>query len=170
MRNGIALQVPRMLAAAAFAVSLAAGAANRDKVLHLATFDIETLDPHQFNDEPSLKVYSGGYGGTMTGYAELIQLYSPEPPTVNTTRFKLRAYDEAMEQYLRSATSEGQIVAARTMSELARNYMPILPAIFRLENNYVQPWVLGFSPPVFQSYWKYLDIDLAKRRQSANGQ
>jgi ABC-type oligopeptide transport system substrate-binding subunit len=116
------------------------------------------------------QIYNGGYGGTMTGYAELIQLYSPEPPTVNTTRFKLRAYDEAMEQYLRSATPDAQVAAARTMSEMARTYMPILPAIFRLENDFVQPWVLGFSPPVFQSYWKYLDIDLAKRRQSANGQ
>ena len=116
------------------------------------------------------QIYSGGYGGTMTGYGELIQLYSPEPSTVNTTRFKLRGYDEAMEQYLRSATSDAQIAAARTMSEMARTYMPILPTIFRLENDFVQPWLLGFSPPVFQSYWKYLDIDLAKRRQSANGQ
>ena len=116
------------------------------------------------------QIYSGGYGGTMTGYGELIQLYSPEPSTVNATRFKLRGYDEAMEQYLRSATSDAQVAAARTMSEMARTYMPILPTIFRLENDFVQPWVLGFSPPVFQSYWKYLDIDLAKRRKSASGQ
>jgi len=25
--------------------------------------------------------------------------------------------------------------------------------------------VQGFAPPVFQTYWKYLDIDLARRRQ-----
>ncbi len=112
------------------------------------------------------QIYSGGYGGTVSGYSELFELYSPEPSTVNTTRFKLKEYDAAMEQYLRSPTVDGQVVAARRMSELARNYMPILPAIFRLENNYVQPWVQGFSAPVFQSYWKYLDIDLAKRRQN----
>ncbi len=88
---------------------------------------------------------------------------------MNTTRFKLKEYDVAMEQYLRSPTLDGQVVAARRMSELASNYMPILPTIFRLENNFVQPWVQGFSPPVFQSYWKYLDIDLAKRRQSTKG-
>ena len=52
------------------------------------------------------------------------------------------------------------------MSEIARTYVPMIPAIFRLENDYVQPWVLGFSPQVFQTYWKYLDIDLARRRQA----
>ncbi len=50
------------------------------------------------------------------------------------------------------------------MNELARTYMPLLPAIFRLENDFVQPWVQGFSPPVFSTYWKYLDIDLEQRR------
>ena len=116
------------------------------------------------------QMYNGGYGGVVSGYAELIQLYSPEPSTVNATRFKLREYDVAMEQFLHSPTPGGQIAAARTMSEFARNYMPILPAIFRLENDFVQPWLLGFSPPVFESYWKYLDIDLAKRRQFSGGQ
>jgi hypothetical protein len=53
------------------------------------------------------------------------------------------------------------------MSELALTYMPQLTVIFRLENNFVQPWVMGFSPPVFSSYWKYLDIDLARRRRGA---
>jgi hypothetical protein len=52
------------------------------------------------------------------------------------------------------------------MTELARTYMPELPTIFRLQNDFVQPWLLGFSPQVFSTYWKYLDIDLA-RRESA---
>jgi hypothetical protein len=38
-----------------------------------------------------------------------------------------------------------------------------MPAIFRLQNDFVQPWLLGFSPQVFSTYWKYLDIDLARR-------
>jgi hypothetical protein len=49
------------------------------------------------------------------------------------------------------------------MIELARTYMPELPAFFRLENDFVQPWLLGFSPQVFSTYWKYLDIDMARR-------
>ena len=51
------------------------------------------------------QIYSGGYGGTVSGYSELFELYSPEPSTVNTTRFKLKEYDAAMEQYLRSPTA-----------------------------------------------------------------
>ena len=111
------------------------------------------------------QLYSGGYGGVPSGYAELIQLYGKEPPTVNTTRFKLDEYDRAMEEYLRSPADAVQIATARRMSELARTYVPIIPTIFRLENDFVQPWLQGFSPQVFQTYWKYLDIDLARRRQ-----
>jgi hypothetical protein len=92
------------------------------------------------------------------------QLYSKQPQRVNVTQFKFAEYDRAAEQFLRSATDAEQIVAARKMSELARTYMPELPAIFRLENDFVQPWLLGFRPPVFATYWKYLDIDLARRQ------
>ena len=42
--------------------------------------------------------------------------------------------------------------------------MPELPVYFRLESHYVQPWVKGFRPGVFSSYWKYLDIDTARRK------
>ena len=45
--------------------------------------------------------------------------------------------------------------------------MPILSALFRLENDYVQPWLQGYSPPLFNNYWKYLDIDVAKRNALA---
>ena len=76
-------------------------------------------------------------------------------------------YDRAMEQFLKSADDEVQIAAARTMSEIARTYMPEMPAIYRLENYFVHGWVRGFAPPIFTSYWKYLDIDLAQRRQAA---
>jgi len=53
------------------------------------------------------------------------------------------------------------------MTEVAYTYVPQLPAMFRLESNIVQPWVLGYAPPIFTSYWKYLDIDPAKRAQAA---
>ena len=86
---------------------------------------------------------------------------------MNVSQFKLSDYDRALGQFLRSADDEMQIATARTMSDLARTYMPLLPVVFRSENNFVQPWVLGFSPPVFSSYWKYLDIDVERRRRGA---
>ena len=78
--------------------------------------------------------------------------------------FQLAPYDAAAEEFLRSDTAPAQIAAARTMSDLARTYMPMLPAIFRLENDFVQPWLKGFSPQIFTTYWKYLDIDLDRRK------
>jgi hypothetical protein len=52
------------------------------------------------------------------------------------------------------------------MSEIAKSFVPIIPAIFRLENDFVQPWVQGYRPQMFQTYWKYIDIDLARQRQA----
>jgi oligopeptide transport system substrate-binding protein len=105
-----------------------------------------------------------GFGGSPSGYPELLQLYSKQPRRINAGLFNLPEYDRAAEQFLRSGTAAEQIAAARKMSELARTYMPMLPAIFRLENDFVQPWLRGFSPPVFSTYWKYLDIDLDRRK------
>jgi ABC-type transport system substrate-binding protein len=115
-------------------------------------------------EKGKFQMYQGGFGGSPSGYNELAQLHSRQPQRVNVVQFKNAEYDRAAEQFLRSATDDEQIAAARTMSEIARTYMPLMPVYFRLENNYVQPWLMGFSPFVFTSYWKYLDLDLAKRR------
>ncbi|HKE39547.1 MAG TPA: ABC transporter substrate-binding protein [Casimicrobiaceae bacterium] len=114
-------------------------------------------------EQGKFQMYAGGYGGNPSGWSELTQLYSRQPRTVNITAFKLSEYDRAFEQFLASPGEAGQIKTARVMSEIARTYMPMLPNVFRLESQVVQPWVDGFSPFVFQQYWKYLDIDLARR-------
>ncbi|HET7033037.1 MAG TPA: ABC transporter substrate-binding protein, partial [Casimicrobiaceae bacterium] len=111
------------------------------------------------------QLYFGGYGGIPSGYAELMQLYGKEPPAVNASRFKSSDYDRAMEEYLKSARDAEQIATARRMSEIARTFVPIIPAIFRLESDFVQPWIQGYRPQMFQTYWKYVDIDLARQRQ-----
>jgi ABC-type transport system substrate-binding protein len=116
-------------------------------------------------EKGKFQMYFGGFGGSPSGYGELAQLHGKQPQRVNVVQFKLAEYDRAAEQFLRSDTDAAQIAAARRMSELARTYMPLLPAAFRLENNFVQPWVQGFSAPVFSTYWKYLDIDLDRRRK-----
>jgi len=70
-------------------------------------------------------------------------------------------------EYILAASSgrdAEQIATARRMSEIARTFVPIIPAIFRLENDFIQPWVQGYRPQMFQTYWKYIDIDLARQR------
>jgi len=118
---------------------------------------IKELERGQF------QMYFGGFGGSPSGWPELFQLYSKQPQRVNISQFKLDEYDRAADAFLRSASDAGQVAAARKMTELARTYMPEMPTIFRLQNDFVQPWLLGFSPQVFSTYWKYLDIDLARR-------
>ena len=110
------------------------------------------------------QLFSGGYGGTPFGDAEMIQLDSRQPPTVNSSRFKLPEYNQTVDRFYASPDDNGRIAAARQASSLAATYVPLLPTIFRLENDFVQPWVQGYSPPVWTSYWKYLDIDLARRQ------
>jgi oligopeptide transport system substrate-binding protein len=127
---------------------------------HVTPFQdaIKELEKGQF------QIYFGGFGGSPSGYPELFQLYSKQPQRINISQFKLDEYDRAAEQFLRSATDEQQIAAARRMNELTRTYAPMIPAIFRFQNDFVASWVEGFAPPVFSTYWKYLDIDLDRRR------
>jgi ABC-type transport system substrate-binding protein len=130
---------------------------------HVTPFQdaIKELERGQF------QTYYGGYGGSPSGYAELSQLHSRQPQRVNMTQFSNADFDRAADEFVKSTTSAGQIAMARRMTEVARTYMPELPAFFRLENNFVQPWVQGFAPPIFSSYWKYLDIDLKRKAAGA---
>jgi oligopeptide transport system substrate-binding protein len=122
---------------------------------------IKALEKGQF------QMYYGGFGGSPSGYNVHAQLHGKQPQRVNTVQFKHAEYDAAAEAFLKSESDADQIAAARRMSQVARNYMPLLPAAFRLESVVAQPWVQGLSPMVFSTYWKYLDIDLAERRAVA---
>jgi oligopeptide transport system substrate-binding protein len=127
---------------------------------HVTPFQdaIKELERGQF------QTYFGGFGGSPAGYAIMSQLHSRQPQRVNVTQFKNADYDRAAEEFLRSSTSAEQIAAARKMNEIALTWMPEMPAMFRLESNILQPWVRGYAPPIFTSYYKYLDIDLAQRK------
>jgi oligopeptide transport system substrate-binding protein len=112
----------------------------------------------------TFQMYAGGYGGTPFGYAQLWQLDSRQPVTVNVSRFKLPEADRLVDEFFASPNEPGRIAATRKASAIEATYVPMLPTIFRLENDFAQPWVQGYSPPRFTNYWKYLDIDLARRR------
>ncbi|HKW82035.1 MAG TPA: ABC transporter substrate-binding protein [Casimicrobiaceae bacterium] len=107
-----------------------------------------------------------GFGGVPTGNGILQLLDSRQPPFANQSRFDRPEYDRLVDRFLMSATAPEQIAAARRMNEIARDYMPLLPMIFRRENDFVQPWLLGYKPQVFRAYWHYMDIDLARRKRA----
>ena len=116
-------------------------------------------------EQGKFQSYFGGFGGSPSGYNILSQLHSRQPRRVAITQFKNDDYDRAADAYLRSPTPAGEIAAARKMNEIAYTYMPELPVLFRLESQVAQPWVQGFAPPIFTTYWKYLDVDVARRSQ-----
>jgi len=112
------------------------------------------------------QMYSAAYGGVPFGYAEMNQLDSRQPTSANAARFRLPEYDRTLDRFYASPNEAGRIAAARAASEIAATYVPLIPTIFRLENNFVQPWVLGYYKLLYTSYWKYLDIDLPRKQQA----
>ena len=131
---------------------------------HVTPFQevIKELDGGKF------QIYFGGYGGEPSAYAVLMQLDGKQPPTINSSRFRFAEYDAMMAEYLRSPTEPGQRAAGRKMSAIASTYVPLLPMVFRFENYFVQPWLMGLVPPVFDNYWKYLDLDPARRKAAGS--
>ncbi len=59
-----------------------------------------------------------------------------------------------------------RLAVARTMNEIIDNFVPQIPMVVELENAFVQPWVGGYYRSPFATYFKYIDIDLAKKRQA----
>jgi ABC-type transport system substrate-binding protein len=126
---------------------------------HMTPFQdvIKELERGQF------ALYYGGYGGTANGYGTLLQLYSRSPVEQNASRFKLPEYDRQMDAYLHTGDAARQAAAGVKMAQIAEAYAPMQPLVFRLENDFVQPWIAGFAPPLFDTYWKYLDVDHSKQ-------
>jgi hypothetical protein len=70
-----------------------------------------------------------------------------------------------MEQYLRAPSDAGRLAAARTMNDITDTFVPQFPMVLELENTFVQPWVSGYKYSSFDTYYKYVDIDLAKQHR-----
>ncbi|HEX7271939.1 MAG TPA: ABC transporter substrate-binding protein [Casimicrobiaceae bacterium] len=114
------------------------------------------------------QMYSAGYGGVPFGYAELWQLDGRQPTAVNASRFHFGEFDRAVDRFMSSPNEAGRIAASRAASEITATYGPLIPTIFRLENDFVQPWVLGYYKHPYATYWKYIDIDLARQKRASH--
>jgi ABC-type transport system substrate-binding protein len=110
------------------------------------------------------QMYQGGFGGSPTGYNIFAQLHGIQPQRVNVSQFSNADYDRAAARFLRAPNEGEELAAAQAMNEIARTFMPQLPAYFRLESTYTHPWLLGYRPMMFSSYWKYLDVDSGRRK------
>jgi ABC-type transport system substrate-binding protein len=84
---------------------------------------------------------------------------------MNDSRFSLPEFDRLFEQARALSDGPERNALYGRMSEIAAAYMPMMLGTYRYRVVLAQPWVLGFRPdPFFPQPWKYVDIDLERRR------
>ena len=112
-----------------------------------------------------LQMFDLGYRApTPSGFAILSTLWGKSAPDTNQSRFRNADYDTAYEAFLRTPPGPERNALARRMSEIVVAYAPIVLRTYPVANAFVQPWTKGYYPASFGFTWKYVDIDLSKKR------
>jgi len=112
-----------------------------------------------------LQMFDLGYRApTPSGFAILSTLWGKSPADTNHSRFRNAEYDAAYEAFLRTPPGPERNLLVRRMSEIVAAYAPILIRTYPIGNAFVQPWLKGYYPASFGFTWKYVDIDLARKR------
>jgi ABC-type transport system substrate-binding protein len=112
-----------------------------------------------------LPMFNLGYRALApSGYEILQTLWGKAPHDTNRSRFRLAEYDAAYEKFLATPDGPERVALARRMSEFAAAYTPMTLHTFGIANVIVQPWLEGYAISAFGASWKYLDVDLARRK------
>jgi ABC-type transport system substrate-binding protein len=134
--------------------------------LRMDFHSVPSLDLFREVSQGTFQIALAGNSSSPVGL-ELLTLHSKEPGATNATRFKLDAFDQALERFMRASTEQQRIQESRTMNEIVDNYVPLIPMVAELETAFVQPWVRGFrGSPYVTYYYQYLDVDPAMARAS----
>ncbi len=130
-----------------------------------------TISTQQFTDllrqgaAGQLMMFNLGFRSSEpSSYSSLATLWGKSPPDVNRARFRNPDYDTAFEQYLRTPDGPERIALSRRMSEVVNAYVPIVLQVYPVGNAFTHPWLQGYHPSQFGFTWKYLDIDLARKK------
>ena len=112
-----------------------------------------------------LQIFDLGYRApSPSGFAILSTLWGRSPPDTNQARFRNADYDAAYDAFVRTPPGPQRNALARRMSEIVSAYAPILYRTYPIGHAFVQPWLKGYYPASFGFTWKYVDIDLARKR------
>jgi ABC-type transport system substrate-binding protein len=112
-----------------------------------------------------LMMYNLGNRSTApSGYNILGQLWGKAPQDQNHSHFRNADYDAAFEKFLRTPDGPERTALARKMSDIAKNFVPVMIQVYPVGNAFTQPWLLGYYPSAFGFTWKYIDIDVAKKK------
>ena len=93
-------------------------------------------------------------------------LYSKNIGTgMNDSHFNLPEFDRLFEQSRALPDGAERNALYARLSEITAAYMPLMLGTYRYRSVLAQPWVLGLRPdPFFREPWKYLDIDMERRK------
>ncbi|MET0732320.1 MAG: ABC transporter substrate-binding protein, partial [Casimicrobiaceae bacterium] len=112
-----------------------------------------------------LQVFDLGYRSpSPSGFAILATLWGKASPETNHSRFRNADYDAGYAQFLRTPPGPARNAVARRMSDVVVAYAPIVYRSYPVGNAFTQPWVKGYYPSNFAFNWKYVDIDLDRKR------
>ena len=112
-----------------------------------------------------LQMFNLGYRSLEpSGYQILQTLWGRSPLDTNPSQFANPDFDAAYEQFLRTPSGPDRVALARKMSDVSQVYMPMLLHTFGIGNTLLYPWVQGYWPSQFGFAFKYLDLDVAKRK------
>jgi ABC-type transport system substrate-binding protein len=130
-----------------------------------------TINTQQFNDllrqskAGQLMMFNLGFRAQEpSGFSFLATLWGKSGPDINHSRFRNADYDAAFELYLRTPDGPERIALARKMAEVVNAFVPIVLQVYPVGNAFAQPWLLGYYPAPFGFNWKYMDIDVARKK------
>lgn len=133
-----------------------------------------SISTQQFNDllrqskAGQLMMFNLGYRASEpSGYSILTTLWGKSPPDINLSRFRNADYDAAFERFLRTPDGPERTGLARRMSEIVGTHVPIVMQVYPVGNAFAHPWLLGYYPSQFGFTWKYMDIDVARKKAAA---
>jgi ABC-type transport system substrate-binding protein len=112
----------------------------------------------------------GGAAAAPDADTWLASLYGPNAgQRGNIARFRLDAYDRLYERARAMPDSPGRTKLYQEMARLVVAYAPWKVNTHRILTDLWHPWVIGFRRQPVQSdtFWKYLDIDNAKRPRAS---
>jgi ABC-type transport system substrate-binding protein len=108
----------------------------------------------------------GGSASAPDADTWLSSLYGPNAGYKgNRARFQLEAYDRLYEKARVMPAGPERTKVYQAMTKLVVAYAPWKVNTHRILTDLWYPWVLGYRRPAVQNnaFWKYIDIDLAKR-------
>ena len=112
----------------------------------------------------------GWFSQISDGESFLGLVYGKRIGQNNYSRFNLPEYNKLFEDAKKLPDGPQRTALYRKMSELIVAYAPWHMQLNRLNNTLVHPWVVGYKQHAFYEHnWRYLDLDLSKRKTGNGG-